>query len=146
MRRLLPLVLALVAVVAAACGGDQGTSTASGSGTHTVTVEMADIRFSPAAVSVIRGERVRFIFHNTGRVAHDAFIGDAEAQAEHEKEMNAGGSMGGMHHGAGSDAITVEPGKTGELTHTFATPGTFEIGCHQAGHYGAGMKVAVTVS
>jgi uncharacterized cupredoxin-like copper-binding protein len=84
---------------------------------------------------------------NKGKLAHDAFIGDAAAQAEHEKEMRAAesGGHGGHEHGVGStDAITVPPGKTGELTHTFDKAGTVEIGCHQAGHYAVGMKVTVT--
>ena len=41
------------------------------------------------------------------------------------------------------DAVTVEPGDTAELTHTFDDTGTIEIGCHQEGHYAAGMTVEV---
>lgn len=54
----------------------------------------------------------------------------------------------GGGHGGGSDAdaITVEPGDTGELTHTFDESGEFEIGCHEPGHYEAGMKIDVTVA
>jgi uncharacterized cupredoxin-like copper-binding protein len=51
-----------------------------------------------------------------------------------------------MHSGGATDGITVDPGKTGELTHTFDRTGTVEIGCHQPGHYAAGMKLAVTVA
>ena len=48
--------------------------------------------------------------------------------------------------GDDAEALTVQPGKTGRLTHTFDWPGTFEIRCHQPGHYATGMKVAVTVA
>ena len=60
--------------------------------------------------------------HTTGKVAHDAFIGDAMAQADHEKEMR---DMGDMHHGDGSEGVTVDAGKTGELTHTFDDASTW---------------------
>ena len=110
--------------------------------THTVDIEMRDIAFSPTSVDVKKGETVAFAFHNAGKVAHDAFIGDETGQMDHEDEMKDGG---GMHHG-GSDAITVERGKTGKLTHTFDATGTTLIGCHQPRHYAAGMKLAVRVS
>jgi uncharacterized cupredoxin-like copper-binding protein len=48
--------------------------------------------------------------------------------------------------GGDMNAITVEPGKAGQLTHTFDKTGTVEIGCHEPGHYAAGMKIAVTVA
>ena len=37
---------------------------------------------------------MRFVFENTGKVDHDAVIGDAAAQTEHEREMRALGSDG----------------------------------------------------
>lgn len=43
------------------------------------------------------------------------------------------------------DGITLEPGESGELTHTFDEAGTIEIGCHQPGHYDAGMRANITV-
>lgn len=45
-----------------------------------------------------------------------------------------------------SDAITLGPGKTGELTYSFERAGTVEVGCHQPGHYAAGMRVSETVA
>ena len=101
---------------------------------------MKNVAFSPSTLSVAKGEKVTFRFVNEDAVRHDAFVGDAAAQAEHEKEMREG-------HGAhGDDAVTVEPGKTATLTHTFDEAGTVEIGCHEPGHYGAGMKIVVTVT
>lgn len=158
MRRML-FAAAALAVVTAACGGgngdhsamdmDKSTGTTGGAAaaSRTVEVDMVDIAFEPKTLSVQRGERVEFVFHNKGKLAHDAFIGDTAAQADHEKEMHEGkeGSMAGGH-GMGETVITVDPGKTGSLTYTFAEPGTLEIGCHQVGHYAAGMKIAVTVA
>ncbi len=133
-------VAAAVLALATACSSGGGDAGKAG---RTVEIAMTDIAFTPAAVTVARGETVTFRFTNNGKLKHDAFLGDAAAQAEHEKEMGAGGGHGG--HG-GDDAITVDPGKTGTLTHTFEEAGTTEIGCHEPGHYAAGMKVVVTVT
>ena len=92
-------------------------------------------------IAVAAGETVTFSFTNDGSVVHDAFVGDRHAQADHEEDMAGGG-----HHGDDGDAVTVDPGDTETLTHTFDEPGLVEIGCHQPGHYASGMKVDVTVT
>ena len=158
MRRLLFAVAALL-IVTAACGRGNsdhstmdmdkstGTTGAGAAPSRTVEVDMVDIAFEPKTLSLQRGDRIEFVFHNKGKIAHDAFIGDTASQADHEKEMHEGaeGSTAGGH-GMGGAAITVDPGETGSLTYTFDKPGALEIGCHQVGHYAAGMKVAVTVA
>ena len=94
-------------------------------------------------------ETVRFIFHNDGSVRHDAVIGDAEVQAKHETEVRAEGdgaeAMDAMDHGD-VPALTLEPGQTGELVHTFDAGGQVIVGCHEPGHYDAGMQIAVNVT
>lgn len=142
----------LVAAGLAACGGDDdGDSGAPASGTRTIEIEMRDIAFSPDEVDVRAGETVRFVFSNVGKVRHDAFIGDEAAQEEHEMEMRKDGSTetDGMDHGeddAEEGGITVDPGEKGELTHTFEEGDELLIGCHEPGHYAAGMKITVNVS
>lgn len=155
MKRIL-VAAAVAALVTAACGGEgekkneAAPTTAAAPNTRTVDINMIDIAYDPATpVSAKAGETIRFVFHNRGKIAHDAFIGDAAAQADHEKEMReaeGGGhdtKMGGKDD---KDAITVDSGKTDEVIHTFDRAGTLEIGCHQPGHYAAGMKITVTVS
>ena len=134
---------ALVALLATACGG--GNDKAGSAPTRNVDIDMEDIAFRPATFTAQRGERVRFVFHNRGQIVHDAFIGGPGAQADHERKMREAGDGDHDMHGDG-DAVTVDPGKTSSLTYTFEEPGTIEIGCHQPGHYAAGMKVAVTVA
>lgn len=51
-----------------------------------------------------------------------------------------------MHHDGDSEAITVDPGDRGELTYAIGETGSVLIGCHQPGHYDAGMMVEVTVT
>jgi len=143
MQRVLSLLAIPVLVVLASCGSTDGSPSTAGAGdARTVEVEMRDIAFAPTAVDVRAGEKVRFVFRNTGRVAHDAFIGDLAAQDDHAKEMR--GDHGG--HGKSSDAVTVKPGKSAALTYTFAQPGPILIGCHQPGHYSGGMRADVNVA
>ena len=150
--RLVVAVLAAGTLTVAACGDDD-TTAATASSTRTVEIDMGDIEFSPDQVDVHAGETVRFVFHNRGAVTHDAFIGDQVAQDDHEMEMREMGGMDGMgDDGSGHDpmgdkgGIAVMPGKTGEITHTFAEGDDLLIGCHEEGHYVAGMRMMINVS
>jgi uncharacterized cupredoxin-like copper-binding protein len=148
----LPLTAAAAAaalLLVAACGDDDASTGApGGDATRTIEIQMVDIAFEPETIDVEAGETVRFVFTNDGEVAHDAYIGDTAAQDDHEAEMRDadGDEHGGGHGDDDPDALTVEPGDTGELIHTFTDPGTIEIGCHQPGHYDAGMKIDVEVA
>jgi len=150
--RFLSLII-LVLLASAGCGGgshdsaqDKGMSSnapmTSAAGGRTVDVEMHDIAYSPTSIPVHAGETVTFVFHNMGQTEHEAFIGDAAAQADHESKMENGGTgdMGGM----GGNEVKVGPGKTASLRHTFKPGEALLIGCHEPGHYAAGMKVALT--
>ena len=142
-------VVVAMAVTLAACGGGDDAATPDGDERRrTVDVEMVDVAFEPAKLEVARGETVRFRFTNNGKVAHDAFIGDSDAQADHEADMREGGDggHGGGHGDDAEDAITVDPGDSGELVYTFAEAGTVEVGCHQPGHYAGGMRITVEVA
>jgi uncharacterized cupredoxin-like copper-binding protein len=127
---------------------------------------MTDNEFSPAHLEVESGETVHLVFDNEGEATHDAVIGDEAAQATHEAEMRAAEASdssnaaesshdpaAGMDHGSGGEggeaeegAVTLEPGESGEITHTFAAGDELIIGCHEPGHYEAGMKIAVEVA
>jgi uncharacterized cupredoxin-like copper-binding protein/soluble P-type ATPase len=113
-----------------------------------IDVAMTDDAYGPSALAVATGQTVRFVFHNDGAVVHEALIGDATVQAQHDASGSAGsaGSMGAAHHHGGLPVITVAPGSTGELVYTFIRPGTVLIGCHQPGHYALGMRAVITVS
>lgn len=154
-RRRTPFVIgsAVFGLLAVSCGnstshnampGMDHTSAAAagGSVTRTVEVTMADINFDVPRIDVKAGQTIRFVFRNRGKLVHEAVIGDSAAQDAHEKEM--AGTAGMDMHEPGT--VTVHPGTTGELTHTFTNPGQSLIGCHQPGHYAAGMKMTVNVS
>jgi len=140
-----PIALAAIALalLGAACGStDDDASSNDAEPSRTIEIEMQDNEYLPETVSVEADETVRFVFTNTGEATHDAYVGDEAAQEEHEEEMN--GHDG--HGGDDSEAITVEPGETGELTRTFAADEEVLIGCHEPGHYEAGMRLSVDVT
>ncbi len=142
--RSLPIAAGIVGLLLlASCGSDDDSiAVPNGDSGTVIEVEMRDIAFSPTSIDVEAGDTVRFVFTNTGKLTHEAYIGDAAAQQDHADEM---ASMGGMDHG-GDDVLTVEPGNTGELTHTFDDAGTVQIGCHEPSHFEAGMVMDVAVS
>ena len=150
-HRALGALVVLLAVGAVACG-DGDTGDVSGSTAEVVTVNMIDNAFRPSKIEVKAGEEITFRFRNDGKV-HEAVVGNAEEQAEHEAEMNGkaadaeddGGMTTMEHDGSDDEALSLAPGETGELTHTFEEAGELRIGCHEPDHYEAGMKIAVTV-
>lgn len=152
MKRALALVTAS-AVLFVACGsdGDDAVGTA-GDGTRTIEVAMVDMAFTPNQLDASPGETVTFVFRNDGTVRHEAVFGDlAEQEAHHAEMAEMGGShegtnMGSMPHDQMTElhSVVVEPGETVEVTHTFED-GTTMIGCHEPGHWEAGMKMDIDV-
>ena len=112
---------------------------------------MVDNAYQPASpITVAKGETVKFVFHNAGKLPHEAVMGDMAAQDAHEKEMAQPGGMGGMGHGSdhgagATSSVDVPAGKTASFTKTFDTTGELTIGCHSPGHY-TSMHLPVTVS
>lgn len=159
-------------VALAACGEDEEPA-GTADDPRVVEIDMVDIDYEPDAVDVQEGETVRFVFTNEGAIKHDAFVGDEAAQDAHEDEMRGmeddaeeaaeeedmGEEMedeegmdddaeaeDDMDMGGSEEGITVEPGETGEIVHTFDEPGELLIGCHEEDHYEAGMIVTIDVS
>ena len=149
-RALMGIALPTVTVLTlAACGGSAHDNMGMGSNSassRTVNIQTTDLAFTPDAIAVASGETVTFVFTNNGRVEHDAFIGDAAAQSAHAMQMNATGGNANGHHMADDGGISVKPGKTGKLRMTFERAGVLEIGCHEPGHYEAGMRVTLNVA
>lgn len=107
-----------------------------------IEVTLTDaLKIEPASMTVPAGVPVTFVVTNSGVTDHEFYLGDEEAQAEHEQEMMSGG----MAHDDPA-GIAVKPGETKELTYTFTEAGETLAGCHVAGHYGGGMKATITVT
>jgi uncharacterized cupredoxin-like copper-binding protein len=108
---------------------------------ESVRILMTDaMRFEPGAITVRAGRPIALEVENTGVAVHEIFIGTLGEQAEHAAEMAAG--AGGHSHG---NALTLEGGASGTLSMTFEDPGELLMGCHEPGHYAAGMVGTVTV-
>lgn len=110
--------------------------------TRTVEVKMNDqMRFVPDSVLVKPGETIRFVVRNVGELRHEMMLGTHKDVMEHAKVMQ---QHPGMEHDD-DNAVTVEPGKTGELVWQFTRAGTFKFGCLMPGHVEAGMIGTVVV-
>jgi len=110
--------------------------------TKTIKVDMTDaMRFTPSDVTVKRGETVKFVVHNDGKVLHEMVLGTKEAIAEHAELMK---KFPEMEH-ADANMAHVKPGKSGEIVWQFTKPGEFKFACLQPGHFEAGMVGKVTV-
>lgn len=110
---------------------------------RTVEIKMLDaMRFSPDRIEVKRGETVKFVVINTGRVMHELVIGTRHELDEHAALMVRFPDMAHdepyMTH--------VAPGKTGELVWTFNRRGQFDFACLIPGHYQSGMVGRILVA
>lgn len=148
----LPAAAALIAACSSGTGSTATPSSAAPASPSSVAsasaeatrieVQLTDaLKIEPATMTVPAGVPVTFVVTNTGATDHEFFLGDEEAQAEHEQEMQ---EMGGMSHDE-EMGIGVKPGATKELTVTFPEAGSILVGCHVAGHYAGGMKATVQV-
>jgi uncharacterized cupredoxin-like copper-binding protein len=109
---------------------------------RTIRVDMNDaMRFSPAQITVKRGEIVRFVAANKGKVLHEMVLGTKEELQKHAELMR---KFPGMEHDEPHIAH-VAPGKTGEIGWRFTQAGTFHFGCLIPGHFEAGMVGKITV-
>ncbi|MEX2199061.1 MAG: cupredoxin family protein [Burkholderiales bacterium] len=112
------------------------------SATRTVRIDMTDaMRFTPSAIMVERGEVVRFVAANKGKVLHEMVLGTMDELKMHAELMK---KHPGMEHDEPHMAH-VAPGKAGEIGWKFTRAGTFYFGCFIPGHFEAGMIGKVIV-
>jgi len=137
------ILLSMLALAAGAWAHDDvGRAGDTKKATRTVYVGMADtMRFSPAELKVKRGETIRFVVRNNGKLKHEMVIGTMKELKEHAEMMK---KHPGMEHDE-SSAVDVEPGKTGVLVWQFTKAGVIHFGCLEPGHFEAGMIGKVQV-
>jgi len=118
-RAVLFAAVALVLMlVAAGCGGGGAAG-----GGNEIKLTGTDYKFTPAEITVKRGEAITIILENKGSVEHDWASDPLNAKF----------------------AAVVRPGQTGRLTFTANQAGTFEFHCIVAGHKELGMVGKITV-
>jgi len=91
----------------------------------------ANLRFTPAIVSVQAGETITFEVTTMGPTAHEFMVGPA-ADVAADKEGTP-------------EVADIAMMQTGTLTYTFSGPGPFAYACHAPGHHEAGMTGTITV-
>jgi uncharacterized cupredoxin-like copper-binding protein len=141
--------LSLVAAVAlglllAACSTSTSSDPTAGAGGDVRRIQVTltdDMGIQPAQMQVSPGEMIEFAVRNDGTIRHEFFLGGEDDQSSHEMEMR---EMGGMQHDE-ANGIFVEPGQSKTLRHTFPVAGSLIAGCHETGHYAAGMKAEISV-
>jgi uncharacterized cupredoxin-like copper-binding protein len=128
----------------AACSAGATSSPDAGDAPRTVTATLNDdMRIELSEADFSAGETVIFEVTNEGLARHEFYLGDEEAQMHHAEEMADMGS--GMMHDE-EDGVTVEPGETKNLEYTFHAAGEMLAGCHEPGHYEAGMSAPMMVA
>jgi len=105
---------------------------------------MDDFSFSPNSVVVESNQIVTFRVTNGGAIPHDFTLGTVEMQDEHEAEMAE--MSGNMEMHDEPHVFSLEPGETKEMTWHFKDSEPIIFGCHQPGHYGAGMKGSLVIN
>lgn len=107
---------------------------------RTVNLELSDgLRILPASFNVARGETVRIIVHNPGKLRHQLLLGDLHYQHEHSLTRQLMARAGD----SSVNALAISPGETAELLWAFEGPNDVDIACHYPGHYEAGMRARV---
>ncbi|MBC5765951.1 cupredoxin domain-containing protein [Ramlibacter albus] len=111
--------------------------------TRTIRVSMTDaMRFAPERIEVKRGETIRFVVANQGRLLHELVLGT-------QQELDAHAAMMARHPGMEHDdpgMVHVRPGRKGSLVWHFNRAGEFRFACLIDGHYQAGMVGTLIVN
>jgi uncharacterized cupredoxin-like copper-binding protein len=107
-----------------------------------IRVDMSDaMRFFPDQIKVKRGETVRFVVRNSGKLPHEMVLGTMDGLKRHAALMKQNGSM--EHDEA--NVAHVNPGSTGRIVWQFTKAGEFYYGCLMPGHFEAGMIGTIVV-
>jgi uncharacterized cupredoxin-like copper-binding protein len=109
---------------------------------RTIEVGMDDtMHFTPGHVVLKRGETVKFVVRNDGKIMHEMVIGTMKELKEHAELMR---KFPNMEHDEPYMAH-VAPGKKDELVWQFTRAGEFFYACLIPGHLEAGMIAKITV-
>ena len=110
---------------------------------RTIDVELNDaMRFHPAEIHVRKGDTVRIVARDGGKIAHEIVLGTMEGLKEHAALMR---KFPNMEH-AEPHMAHVEPGQRKEIVWRFTKPGEFYYACLMPGHMEAGMIGKVIVA
>jgi len=107
-----------------------------------IRIEMSDtMRYFPAELRVKRGDTVRFVLKNTGKMPHDMVIGSMDELKRRAALVKKDGESALR----GAPAARVAPGGSARLVWQFTRPGEYYYGCLVPGHFDAGMIGTIIV-
>jgi uncharacterized cupredoxin-like copper-binding protein len=108
-----------------------------------VTMREGDgkMMFVPGKVEVKKGEQIRFVLTNTGRIEHEFVLATTAENLKHAEEMKKNPDM--EHDDPNGKRVA--PTKKSEIVWRFTKAGTFEYGCLIPGHREAGMTGTIIV-
>jgi len=111
--------------------------------TKTIHLDAADeMKFNfKQQLDISKGDVVKFVVTNTGKINHEFSIGNESEQEKHRAMMR---NMPDMVHEDGN-SITVKPGETKELIWKFHGDPKVVFACNIPGHSEAGMMHRMTV-
>ena len=117
-------------------GHDEAASTGTvEAGAEEVAVTLSEFSIALAPTTLRVGQPYAFAVTNAGTVTHEFVI--ERPGATHDPLMN--GDEMAMVTG-------IAPGETRTLGWTFAEPGSYQLACHEPGHYEAGQVLVVDVT
>jgi len=106
-----------------------------------IKIEMSDaMRYFPSEITVKRGDTVRFVLKNGGKLPHDMVIGSMD-----DLKKRAALVKRGQAKVSGPGAAHVPPGGTARFTWQFTRPGEYYYACLVPGHFDAGMIGTIVV-
>jgi len=97
--------------------------------------------FMPARIEVKKGEQIKFVLRNNGKLEHEFVLATAADNLKHAEAMK---NNPNMEHEE-PNGREVEPKKTGEIVWKFTKAGEFEYACLIPGHREAGMIGTIVV-
>ena len=97
--------------------------------------------FTPDRITVQRGEQIKFVIRNAGKMDHEFLLDSVAANAKHAVAMMKHPEM--VHDDPNGRRITMSASE--DMVWKFTKLGTFEYACLIPGHYESGMKGTVDV-
>jgi uncharacterized cupredoxin-like copper-binding protein len=141
--------LLALALLAAACGGEDGDTEAGaeaetevGGEAREIVVVAKEFGFEPSDITVKEGELIRIVLQNEGTVEHDWQVRGLHAQIM--EEMDAADGHDHTHTTDGPHVFAA-PGHTEHVEFIAEESGAFEIMCTVVGHAESGMVGTLTV-
>lgn len=127
-----------------ASGGAVGMPAMASQATKTIHLSTEDtMRFKFAStLNLQKGDIVKFVITNNGKIAHEFSIGDEKEQHAHREMMK---KMPNMVHEDGN-TVTIPAGETKELTWNFKQGSEVVFACNIPGHFEAGMFTKTTIA